>query len=494
MEAGWTAETLAEAMAPPSTPPSTPRPGPAGPAHPAGAGSPGVAGAPRPPRTSRAGRAGSWRANPRGRDDVDGPLVALRHLGPRAPCQGCLTGPAEVKIRTGHAVNEGRTTTWQTETTSSLGRRRPCAVWRREQAGCWLLQRGRRRDLELRKDKNVLDDNQPCALAAVQGEVRPAGEEVLGSRAVRGGTAAAAGPPGGGQPDGTCLSFAPATAAARLSGGGPRHLRAPAKAPPKVGPRVRAPGTRRARPVRGRLRRARGRDADHRGRHQQPGHRGLPGAGVDPLVAGAGRGHRRLPQPSRMASSGTTRATSSTSAPRGEGYLRPCRARTCTVVRSPFVSHAGRWLTSLPEEHPPAPPGGVHRLPARPVPPAPRPAPRPLSGTSRRCSSPASGSRSRRKFLIPKREALRHPARRWTATRWGALPHADLDDIVRNMKAADNATYNATFTHPAGAPSSTSTPSTGSARAVGRRGGGGHRPGAEVGPHRRLGSTATGGW
>jgi protoporphyrinogen oxidase len=30
------------------------------------------------------------------------------------------------------------------------------------------------------------------------------------------------------------------------------------------------------------------------------------------------------------------------------------------------------------------------------------------------------------------------------------FPHADLTDIVRNMKVADNATYNATFTYPAG--------------------------------------------
>jgi hypothetical protein len=30
------------------------------------------------------------------------------------------------------------------------------------------------------------------------------------------------------------------------------------------------------------------------------------------------------------------------------------------------------------------------------------------------------------------------------------FPHADLTDIVRNMRRPDNASYNATFTYPAG--------------------------------------------
>ena len=56
------------------------------------------------------------------------------------------------------------------------------------------------------------------------------------------------------------------------------------------------------------------------------------------------------------------------------------------------------------------------------------------------------------KFLIPYNEKL-------YATDLGTLdrdamgrffPHADLTDIVRNMKQADNATYNATFTYPEG--------------------------------------------
>jgi protoporphyrinogen oxidase len=56
------------------------------------------------------------------------------------------------------------------------------------------------------------------------------------------------------------------------------------------------------------------------------------------------------------------------------------------------------------------------------------------------------------KFLIPYNEKL-------YATDLGLLdkdamgrffPHADLKDIIRNMKVADNATYNATFTYPAG--------------------------------------------
>ncbi|MDB4934115.1 MAG: hypothetical protein JWP87_1087 [Labilithrix sp.] len=56
------------------------------------------------------------------------------------------------------------------------------------------------------------------------------------------------------------------------------------------------------------------------------------------------------------------------------------------------------------------------------------------------------------KFLIPYNEKL-------YATDLGTLdkdamgrffPHANLTDIIRNMKVADNATYNATFTYPAG--------------------------------------------
>src|SRR5687768_11530946 len=56
------------------------------------------------------------------------------------------------------------------------------------------------------------------------------------------------------------------------------------------------------------------------------------------------------------------------------------------------------------------------------------------------------------KFLIPYNEKL-------YACDLGTLdkdamgrffPHADLTDIIRNMKVANNATYNATFTYPAG--------------------------------------------
>ena len=56
------------------------------------------------------------------------------------------------------------------------------------------------------------------------------------------------------------------------------------------------------------------------------------------------------------------------------------------------------------------------------------------------------------KFLIPYNEKL-------YATDLATLdidamgrffPHASIDDIVRNMKTPDNATYNATFTYPRG--------------------------------------------
>jgi hypothetical protein len=56
------------------------------------------------------------------------------------------------------------------------------------------------------------------------------------------------------------------------------------------------------------------------------------------------------------------------------------------------------------------------------------------------------------KFLIPYNEKL-YACDLATLDRDAMgrfFPHADLTDIVRNMKAADNATYNATFTYPAG--------------------------------------------
>jgi protoporphyrinogen oxidase len=56
------------------------------------------------------------------------------------------------------------------------------------------------------------------------------------------------------------------------------------------------------------------------------------------------------------------------------------------------------------------------------------------------------------KFLIPYNEKL-YACDLATLDRDAMgrfFPHADLTDIVRNMRAADNATYNATFTYPAG--------------------------------------------
>ena len=71
---------------------------------------------------------------------------------------------------------------------------------------------------------------------------------------------------------------------------------------------------------------------------------------------------------------------------------------------------------------------------------------------SRRCSTRRFGRAIAEKFLIPYNEKL-------YACDLGTLdkdamgrffPHADLADIIRNMKTADNGSYNATFTYPEG--------------------------------------------
>ena len=87
------------------------------------------------------------------------------------------------------------------------------------------------------------------------------------------------------------------------------------------------------------------------------------------------------------------------------------------------------------------------RAPRRGAPPTPR-----ATTTSRRCSTRASAGRS-------PRSSSSRTTRSSTRCDLGTLdkdamgrffPHADLTDIVRNMKVADNATYNATFTYPEG--------------------------------------------
>ena len=110
----------------------------------------------------------------------------------------------------------------------------------------------------------------------------------------------------------------------------------------------------------------------------------------------------------------------------------------------------------VPEEHPPAPAGRVHRLPARPL----------LRALERREARAAArreanfkemlyarfGKSICEKFLVPYNEKLYacDLATLDIDAMGRFFPHADLTDIVRNMKQPDNASYNATFTYPEG--------------------------------------------
>ena len=100
----------------------------------------------------------------------------------------------------------------------------------------------------------------------------------------------------------------------------------------------------------------------------------------------------------------------------------------------------------VPEEHPPAPAGRVHRVPARPL-------LRPRSATCRRASrAPETnfkemlyarfGRGIAEKFLIPYNEKL-YACDLATLDKDAMgrfFPHADLTDIIRNMRSPDNAT------------------------------------------------------
>ena len=60
------------------------------------------------------------------------------------------------------------------------------------------------------------------------------------------------------------------------------------------------------------------------------------------------------------------------------------------------------------------------------------------------------GKRSRRSFSVPTMKSftpvLSIP---WIPMQWGgSFPYADLEDVMRNMKASDNSSYNGTFTYP----------------------------------------------
>ncbi len=80
--------------------------------------------------------------------------------------------------------------------------------------------------------------------------------------------------------------------------------------------------------------------------------------------------------------------------------------------------------------------------------------PRPSSGraTSRRCSTRASVARSPRSSSSrTTRSSTPATSRTLDKDAMGRFfPHADLTDIIRNMREPDNASYNATFTYPEG--------------------------------------------
>jgi protoporphyrinogen oxidase len=135
--------------------------------------------------------------------------------------------------------------------------------------------------------------------------------------------------------------------------------------------------------------------------------------------------------------------------------------RVRTVQKKSFISYKGRFIDFPFQKN-------IHQLPqsefidclydlyfAR----APRealgkyaPAAAPPETSFREMLYARFGRSIAEKFLVPYNEKL-------YATDLGALdkdamgrffPHADLTDIVRNMKEPDNATYNATFTYPEG--------------------------------------------
>jgi protoporphyrinogen oxidase len=124
-----------------------------------------------------------------------------------------------------------------------------------------------------------------------------------------------------------------------------------------------------------------------------------------------------------------------------------------TVLKKAFVSYRGRWLDFPFQKN-------IHQLPqdefidclhdlyfAR----APGRPPAPEANFEQMLHA-RYGRSIAEKFLIPYNEKL-------YATPLGALdrdamgrffPHADLDDVVRNMRQPDNSSYNSTFTYPAG--------------------------------------------
>ena len=182
---------------------------------------------------------------------------------------------------------------------------------------------------------------------------------------------------------------------------------------------------------------------------------GLPRARGRPRRSAAGARRSR-----RTASSGTTRGTSSTSSTRTiEQWLRdrmPGQRIRVVEKKSLHRLRGPARRLPLPEEHPPAPAGRLHRVPLRPL----------LRALERR-----EARRRRRprtnflemlharfgkgicdRFLVPYNEKL-YACDLATLDKDAMgrfFPHADLTDIVRNMKHADNASYNATFTYPEG--------------------------------------------
>ena len=112
--------------------------------------------------------------------------------------------------------------------------------------------------------------------------------------------------------------------------------------------------------------------------------------------------------------------------------------RIPTLVKRSFISYAGRRIDFPFQKN-------IHQLPQPGMPPRPE-------TNFKEMLYARFGQSIAEKFLVPYNEKL-------YATNLATLdrdamgrffPHADLTDIVRNMKQPDNATYNATFTYPEG--------------------------------------------
>ncbi len=201
----------------------------------------------------------------------------------------------------------------------------------------------------------------------------------------------------------------------------------------------------------------------------------IVGAGISGLATAAALGERRgLPGPRRRRPDrrllqdhpprrlrlGLLGPLLSLQAPRDRGLAARAHAGPEDPRRREEVVHRVRRPADrlpVPEEHPPAAARRIHRLPARSL-------LRAHAGGDRCSRARAAetnfkemlyarfGRSIAEKFLIPYNEKL-YACDLGTLDRDAMgrfFPHADLADIIRNMKVADNRSYNSTFTYPEG--------------------------------------------